>query len=89
MIFDICYLIFVPLLVGPNIQYHIGSGVLKTNATENTNIGGQTSTVQYTTCEYSILDSPAFELASGFFLDDHLESFDRWFLTSSEEFHDR
>lgn len=37
------------ILVGPNIQYHIGSGVLKTN--ESPNISGQTPTVQYTTCK--------------------------------------
>ncbi|XP_031639362.1 uncharacterized protein LOC116351405 [Contarinia nasturtii] len=45
-------------VVGPNIQYHIGSGVLKTNSSETTNIGGpgpniQTPTVQYTSYSQS------------------------------------
>ncbi|XP_055307876.1 paired amphipathic helix protein Sin3a-like, partial [Sitodiplosis mosellana] len=35
--------------VGPNIQYHIGSGVLKTNSSEGTIISGPSPTVQYTT----------------------------------------
>lgn len=39
------------ILVGPNIQYHIGSGPLKT--AETTNVGGPTSTVQYTTSKQS------------------------------------
>lgn len=62
-IFSCCLLIYAILFltlfsfaitVGPNIQYHIGSGVLKTNVTENPNIGGPAPTVQYTTSKYYI-----------------------------------
>lgn len=41
--------------VGPNIHYHINTGVVKKNATENPNIGGPAPTVQYTTCKIVIL----------------------------------
>lgn len=55
LIFSYFILFFEINAVGPNIHYHINTGVVKTNTTENPNIGGPAPTVQYTTCKSDIL----------------------------------